>query len=242
MYVLIFLVLLALAVILLLGYLGFIPSISKMFGTDKPRDLGITYDENDLNKIGEKTDVKTGTVAGSEQPEGSIQYKGEHEAEFIMDESQYTALINKYAPLWEYYPAEEIQVRLLPDGSGEMSGILRVNKLVGYVQATGNNYSTEDIEKAINFLRLEDKDKIPFFVTGTVAIKDNKVELLDIEKIELGRFPIPGNYVDRYTEDISKFIEGQIGDFGGLDVELFENREGIQYFEGMVPDNISVAP
>lgn len=49
---------LIIVVILLLGYLGFVPGVSAIFGSNKPRDLGITHTQADLDsaqtKLGQK--------------------------------------------------------------------------------------------------------------------------------------------------------------------------------------------
>ena len=34
---------LVIVVVLVLGYLGFVPGVSNIFGSNKPRDLGVTY-------------------------------------------------------------------------------------------------------------------------------------------------------------------------------------------------------
>jgi len=52
------LIVIIIVIVLGLGYLGFVPRVSKMLGSDKPRDLGIRYTEADLNSIISKNGVQ----------------------------------------------------------------------------------------------------------------------------------------------------------------------------------------
>jgi len=44
-----------LGIVLVLGYLGFIPGLSSLFGSDKARDLGVDYTEQNYQEARAKT-------------------------------------------------------------------------------------------------------------------------------------------------------------------------------------------
>lgn len=47
-----------LAIVLFLGYSGFIPGVSALFGSNKPRDLGVNYTETDRASAREKSQIE----------------------------------------------------------------------------------------------------------------------------------------------------------------------------------------
>ena len=57
-----FLLFLLLIIILIpvfaLGFMGFVPGLSAILGTDKPRDLGIKYSQEDLKSIRSKSHIE----------------------------------------------------------------------------------------------------------------------------------------------------------------------------------------
>ena len=59
---LIILLIIVVGAVLLLGYLGFIPGLSTIFGSDKPRDLGVKYTYADYVSAAQKNKVKIAVV------------------------------------------------------------------------------------------------------------------------------------------------------------------------------------
>lgn len=46
--------LIVISIVGVLGYFGFIPGVSKIFGSDQPRDLGVTYSYADYTSYMDK--------------------------------------------------------------------------------------------------------------------------------------------------------------------------------------------
>src|SRR5450756_747130 len=65
------LVVLVAVVVLGLGYLGFIPVVAGVFGSDKPRDLGVKATAADLQSANGNTGVKLTELPPSSSPQGS---------------------------------------------------------------------------------------------------------------------------------------------------------------------------
>ena len=238
----IIIIVIVLGAVLTLGYFGFIPSISKLLGTDQPRDLGIEYTDEDLKSVSKKTKAEVKTLKASQEPEKSLKTSGEKKAEFEMNSAEFTALANYYAQNWEYYPAESMQIRINEDGTGESSGIARVDKIIGYIKATGNNYSEEDIQKALDYLQLSRKDSIPFYFKISGKVENNKLMGLKAEKLEIGRFPVPLSMVEGVIPQATTFGNDQIKDFKGLEIKNAGIKDGKIKFSGQVPAKVEIAP
>jgi hypothetical protein len=115
----------------ILGYLGFVPGVSALFGSDKPRNLGITYTEADRGKAYEKNGVIAAALPKTKNIADSIRYEGKKEVSFTMTNAEITALIN--SSKWEYMPISELQINIHTDGVAEASGILHIDKIVPYI-------------------------------------------------------------------------------------------------------------
>jgi len=68
--------LVVIAAVLVLGFLGFIPGVSALFGANKPRDLGVKYTEADLQEIRTKTQVKYLVLPDTQEPISTRQFSG----------------------------------------------------------------------------------------------------------------------------------------------------------------------
>lgn len=233
---------LIIAAVLLLGYFGFIPSIAKLMGTDKPRDLGITYTEEDLKSATKKTKAEVKVLKKSTAPEKSLKTAGSERAEFEITSAEFTALTNNYANNWGYYPAQNMQIKINEDGTGECSGLVQVDKIIGFIQATGNKYSEEDIQKALDYLRLSREDSMPFYFKISGRAADNQIKEITPEKLEIGRFPIPSSILDRALPEIISFGNSQIENFAGLNVEDASIEDGKVSFKGEIPSEVEIAP
>lgn len=237
----IIIVALIIAIVLILGYFGFIPAISKLMGTDQPRDLGIEYSNEDLQSATKKSKVETKKMKNGKEPEQSVKYTGSQKADFSLSSEEFSALANSYAQSWEYFPGENIQIKINEDGTAESSGLVRVDKVIGYIKATGNNFSEEDIQKALDYLQLSRRDSIPYYFKMSGKIEDNKITDISADKLEIGRFPIPKSMVEGVIPQVKDFGNKQIEDFAGLKVEESYVEGGKIKFKGQVPDEIDVS-
>lgn len=181
----IFIVIPVLAVVLALGYFGFIPGLSSLMGTNKPRDLGIKYTEEDRKSARGKSQIEYVALPANTPPEESRQYSGSRPIKAEFSSTEITALMNNRP--WKYFPYSNVQVKFNADGSGEISGVLIKDKLPGYGAAIG--VPKEAVEFAMKFL----PSNPVFYVKGKAALADNKVSVFEPQKFEIGRAPLPVN-------------------------------------------------
>ena len=65
-----------LVIVLIIGYLGFIPGISNLFGSNKPKDLVVKYTLADLESAKKKTNFKFTELNSNLPPKDSIIFNG----------------------------------------------------------------------------------------------------------------------------------------------------------------------
>jgi len=232
-FILIVLVLLVVTPILILGYLGFIPKLSSIMGTDKPRNLGVNYTSSDLTSVVQKNGVQLSEMASpSAIARESIQYFGSKSVSVSVSSEEITALSNN--PTWKYYPVSDVQIKINNDGTGEASGVLILNRLAGYLGAVG--ISPDAAQAAADYLKI--KGSTPFYFKGKVSVTDNIISL-DTQKVEIGRMPIPDNLVKENQHYLVELAKVRIESVPGLSVKSFNLNNGKLNFEGTLPEKIS---
>lgn len=224
----------AIGIILILGYMGIISSVSDLFGFNKPRDLGVTWTKDDYNRAHQKTDVKLIIESGEVIPEESIIFEGSRRVDLNLTDTEITAIINNNQNNWKYFPVSDVQIKIGDDGLTQVSGIIHVDRLEGYFAATGANY--ENIKKAKDTLKFI-PDEIPFYTIGTASVTDN-VGDLSFTKVELGKVSVPSNYLTEYKGLINDFFNQQLNAFPGFFVKSWDLSDGNVNFKGTLPESI----
>lgn len=219
-----------LGVLLLLGYLGLLGSWSKSLGVDQPKNLGVEYDSYDLAIGQEKADVGVGKLQPIEETMMKIRYSGEHRVDEIFTDRELTGLANRGN--WEYYPLSGVQIHINSDGSVEVSGFIKTERLIDYLVITGNPSGL-----GMDVLRLlcMSRGKIPFYIDGKVEVQNNKVSL-DLKKVVFGRLSIPKKIIADSQSSFEYFVEERIRFVKGLSIQSLIFAEGEMRFVGTLPD------
>jgi len=243
------LALIILVIILFFALAGYIPGLSALLGTTKPRDLGVKYTEGDKNSAIAKSGA-TYEVLPTETPDSqSIRFSGSHDVNTSWSSVEITALLNDRP--WKYWPIEDVQLRINPDNTVEMSGVVSAEKLKGYGAGIGVPGAVVD---RVSILPKE----AAFYLKGSGSLSGNNVESFDITSAQLGRLSIPTSVlfsyqkiIDRaYAEDVvselSKysgkkgaivdFINGRLSWISGFFAKKAGFSGGEVYFEGSLPD------
>lgn len=232
------LIILIIGGILYLGYLGFVPGVSTIFGSDKPRDLGVSWTKDDYNRTLTQTKVEVLTEempSGQElTPENTIVLAGSHLVKASFTESEVTAMINNNQNNWKYFPVSDVQIKLASDGSAQMSGMLHLSRLAGYAAATGASQGA--IKAVMDKFNLLPKI-VPFYVSLTPSVSNN-VASLNFSKVELGRVGIPNDLITKYDGGINSFFTQQINAFPGLTTKAADLKGGKLNFDGTLSDSV----
>ncbi|OGD65168.1 hypothetical protein A2215_02460 [Candidatus Berkelbacteria bacterium RIFOXYA2_FULL_43_10] len=172
-----------LIVLLLLGYLGFIPGLSTLMGSNKPRDLGVTYTDADRQAARDRSQVEFQALPADTPDELSLQRIGSRPVTASFSSSEITALMNDRP--YKYWPYKDVQIKFNADGTTEVSGALIKTRVPGYCAAIG--IPKEMVAKIMHYLPSEPI----YYVKGKASLVDNKVAIFEPEKFELGRMPLP---------------------------------------------------
>lgn len=171
------------AIVFGLGYMGYIPAVAKLLGTNKPKDLGIKFTEQDRVEAHAKSGVIYGTLPASTSDELSIQRFGKHNVDTNWTSAQMTALMNN--PPWKYWPYKNAQIKFNADGSAEIS--------TGINKAVFPNYATfMGIPKvAADFIMKLLPPQPVIYLKIKASLADNKVAVFEPQSFELNRIPLP---------------------------------------------------
>lgn len=178
-----FMLLLVLTPVLILSYLGFVPGLSSLFGSDKPRDLGVSYAERDRVSARTKSQIEYTQLPNDTLPQNDRQLIGSRQVTTEWTSAEMTALINNRP--WRYHPYKNVQLKFNADGSGEISGVFIKDRLYGY--GTHIGVPTQVLDFTRKFMPADPV----FYVKGKAALTDNKISVFEPMQFEIGRMSLP---------------------------------------------------
>lgn len=223
-------ILLSLLIIIGLGYLGFIPIISNVFGSNKPKDLGIKYSQDAFDSGHEKSGVRLESLDEIKVKGETIVQIGKHLVKDSFTSEEVTAAAQNRK--WVDYPFRQTQVRFNQDGTTEASGIIKFSRLFNYLTAIG--VSSSDIEKGMDKFKIPKMD-LPFYIKISGSVTDNMVQC-NIHRFEIGKIPIPMQFITSYTPVVNRFLEDGIRRSPSYYVDSLSFHDGQVYFDGALPD------
>jgi hypothetical protein len=193
------------AVILTLAYTGYIPALAKILGTDKPKDLGVKYTEEDRIAGHAKSGITYETLPVLTSEEKSIERIGKHEVNTNWTSAEASALMNNRP--WKYWPYTNVQVKFNSDGSAEVSGGLNKAVVPGYAAAIG--IPKVAVEFAMKLL----PPKPVFYLKMKASLKDNQIATFEPQVFQLNRIPLPINIFLTYNRPMLSLIKPVQADF-----------------------------
>ncbi len=220
--------------VLYAGYLGLVPGVATLFGSDKPRDLGVKWLLGDYNQAHAKTKVEVKVATGEASPAESIKLTGSHAAQLTLSQEELTAIINHNQPNWKYFPVRDVQVKIASDGSAQIAGVLDLNRIAGYAAATGADLSAiKTVMDKFSFL----PKKIPFYFAGRASVTNNVADL-NLSQAQLGRINVPQNLISDNQSAINGFFTEQLNAFPGFSVKSANFDGGRLNFNGRLSNTI----
>jgi hypothetical protein len=217
--------------VLVLGYFGFVPGVSNLFGSNQPRDLGVTYSMADYNSAHAKNGTNHTIISGNPSPQDSIQFSGQHPVNTTYTQSEFNALINYRQ--WAYYPLKECQLKINPDGSLEFSGVVDVSRVKGYMQAL--NVSESDLKTVTDYLKYIPGDAA-VYASGKFEIIDGRIVNSDITEFKVGKLDITGQLQNNLPSLVDA-VYSQMDAYPGFSVKTLTFHNGEVQFQGTLPDS-----
>jgi len=221
-------------IVLVGGYFGLVPGVSNIFGSNKARDLGITYTEADRLSGRDKAGWEVNELASDLPPEESYSFTGLNAIDTTFNERELTAWANDP---WSYFPLSDCQIRVNDDNTVEFSGILDIGMLQDWVDAMG---VTDEYSELINdYLRWFMWGNPPFYVKLSASVTNGQVINPQIYSAQVGRFSVPTSLIEGNINELVGYAMWQANNIDGFSVETVEIADGGIRFVGTMPAVIS---
>lgn len=219
-------------IILVLGYLGLVPGLAAVFGSNRPRDLGIKYSDKDQKTAVEKLQVKYGQLSPSATSKDLV-LKGSHPVDKSFTSQELTAMADTRQKQFALFPFKNVQIKINADGTVEGSAKLEFNTALNYLQTLG--VSLEQINTAIDKFKIL-KGELPVYlkVSGTVV---NNTSNIVVKTAEIARIPIPQSLVSQYGPSLNNLVEDILYQRKPYyDIKSLKVENGKVHFVGSSPD------
>lgn len=229
-------VLVVIGVVVLLGYLGFFPVVSGLLGANVPRDLGVTFTARDLAQANANLGISFSTVPKASSAKESITYSGTRTLDARLSSSEASSLIHSQP--WYYSPIHDVYVKFDDNGSMELSGILRSDRLAAYTQLSG--FSIGRFQNIIAQIKSLSADP-PIYIKGRLEITDNKAILLSVDTLQIGKVTLPYDIVQGALPGIKEFFDKQFANVPNLSITTLRVDSGRLIIKGTAPAAVVVA-
>ncbi|TLM76856.1 MAG: hypothetical protein FDZ70_05945 [Actinobacteria bacterium] len=178
----------------------------------KPKDLGVTYTEDDYWSAVEKA----GTVwppapdGGEDFANTDVVYSGSKPLDATFSNSEISALLsNSHTPGW---PIHDMQIRVSDGGGVELSGL---------VEYEGN--------------------QVPVYVDGSASIEGRTVSG-SIDSAQAFGVAVPAEYLPQATEYGLGLVNDRLARMEGLDITSMDVTDGQLHLTGTVPAEAQRVP
>lgn len=228
-WLLIIVLVLVLAAALVGGYFGLVPGFSNLFGSNKPKDLGVKVSMEAFNSGNNKMMLQRVQSAGNSS---GLVYHGSHAVNASLTSEEISSLIQK--GFYKYNPiAEGFEMKIHDDGSVEASGILNFSKLEHYF-TDANLGNVQDYIKKLGILT----PRVPFYLSGTASVINNQASL-NLSAIQLGRISIPTSQA--IADGADSLIDRRLQNIPGMSISSLSFSQGQMHYVGNFPDKLEVA-
>jgi hypothetical protein len=213
------------------GYMGFMPGISDMLGTNKPKDLGVTFTPADLKSFQAKHTVivepYTPTASNN-----SVLFSGLHAVNAAFTSAELTAAA---AVKNAFYPLTNVQVKITNDIM-EVSGKIMTGRIGDYAKFLG---IPQDRISAVTGIVNKFPANPAAYIKGKFEMVNNKITKFDIQEATIGKLSVVGQIMDN-ANGVRSAIEEAIGyQKSKLDVTSLKLEGGLLKFVGKLSDKIS---
>ncbi len=223
--------------VLVLGYFGFIPGVSNLFGSNKPKNLGTTFTTQDYKSAVAKSGVQFLSNADSISLATSQKTYGPAKAvNADFTPSEIMAVMNDKAHS-PNFPLKDMQLRVNPDGTAEVSGLLMMDKVNNY--AASHGVSSQALQEALDTIKKAGAvgAEMPIYMKGTAAVTNGQLSF-DAKSVEIGRLPVSADLVNGRKADISGYYNTHKTDVPGFSCNNFSLTNGKVHFDGTLPSSV----
>lgn len=219
-----------------LGYYGFVPGLSRVLGSATPRDLRIEPTSQDLAAAKARAGITFGELPSDAPAERSIRFSGRSDVVAEFTDEELTALL--LDDRWKYNFVEKAQIRINPDGSEEISGLLRLDRVYGY--AVAHRVPMGKLDPLVRRLEML-KSNPAFYVKLRSSWADDRLTMT-VERAEIGRFEFPKEVLEDNEEWLRAALEKHVLAVPEVSIRSLTFTDGRMRFDGSLPGAIDWSP
>jgi hypothetical protein len=213
------------------GYFGLVPGVSALFGSSTPKDLHVAYTQADIGTAVAKTGVDFSYIPSNGIPKDSIQFEGKSNLNESFSASELTALFAN--DKWEYNFLKDVQVKINPDGTAELSGILIPDRVAGFLRA--RRYPESTVQNINDKLKYFIND--PTFYVKVDAGWQNNILTMDLMDASIGRVPVPAKWLES-DSTVTQVVQKHVLSVPGLQIDSLKFEDGKMKYDGTFPTKI----
>ncbi|MCX6642028.1 MAG: hypothetical protein NTV15_01395 [Candidatus Bathyarchaeota archaeon] len=199
------------------GYLGFVPGVSDVMGTNKPIDLGVDNTAKDLSSIKQKL---------------SQLYTASKPTQIQLTSNELTALLVDQAEKSESIPLLQPQVKVTETGV-QVSGILDVEKFRKITETSNISSSLKSqLETTVNLV----KTNPSIYLDLSLTIQDGELQSM-INLAKIGQISIPLEQLKSNTGILTEEMK-QALEASGIKIQNLKTVDGkidIQSYTKLIP-------
>jgi hypothetical protein len=215
--------------VLVLGYLGFMPGVSNLFGSNKPKNLGATYTQADYQSARTKMGTIITDLPADASPEKSIKFSGQKNINVTFSQSEFNSLLAERQ--WKYYPLKNSQLKINADGTAEFSAVLIKGRIEGFAKAVG--VSQDNIDEVTKYIKMLPGDPA-IYLKGKCSVTNNRISQ-SVSEVKVGKLDLTGQIKDN-AGSIVDWVQSELFTLPGVNIKSFQLVNGSVHFEGTLPD------
>lgn len=219
--------------VLVLGYLGFVPGLSKLMGANKPANLGTTFTAADYSSAIQKSGIQiNNNLANTYLPDSAKVYGPPKQVSVDLTPSEIVAFLNT-KPQPPEFAFKDLDMRINADNSIEMSSILLLD-----VIANNPNIPAE-VKSALASVNEAGLKEVPVYVKADASVVNGKLNI-DAETIKVGKISIPTEQINDAQSQINSYFLTLQSYTPGISIQNAGVVNGKLHFDGTVPSSVGL--
>jgi hypothetical protein len=147
-------------------------------------------------------------------------------------QQELTAWINKE---WKYALLTDAQIRINPDNTAEISGVIHTDRIEAYARAMG---FTGELEDFLGPYQRFIVGSPTIYMKAKPSVTGNNV-VAGIQEVQIGRISVPSSWLESNAGMLESLAEQQIRAIPGASVKSLTFTNGKANFDGSLPAVIS---
>jgi hypothetical protein len=205
------LVILVIASVIAATGILYVPGLSEILGTNKPRDLGIRADPAKFNALLARENVKLAGPASNYNVTANIRYGNAVPTDVTVSSEELTSMMQAFNANG---PLNDMQVKLEDNNRMEMSTYADLSKF-GYPV------------------------KGPVYLKGTFEKGGSSSVKINVEQGSFGLIPLPDTVLTQAEDGLGQAVNRRLSSMPGMRIDQLEISNGQLHYTGAFPHTAS---